>query len=108
MVWMEIHEVRLVLCLPSRDHGLRWKWADRRKLEEHIQCADSLYYVTDGPYDGPDCLMRRNRFLVDHSEGVLAVWDGTPSGTGKTIAYAKSRGIPIIAFHPTHKHIFYP
>ena len=39
------------------------------------------------------CMLRRNRYMVDRSEMVIAVYDGIPSGgTAQTIAYAMKKG----------------
>ena len=29
--------------------------------------------------------------MVDHADFIIAVWDGRPSGTGKTVTYARGR-----------------
>ena len=42
------------------------------------------------------CMQRRNRYLVDHATMLIAVHDGLPGGTQKTIAYAMERGIEIM------------
>ncbi len=31
-----------------------------------------------------DCMQKRNRYMVDQAEYIIAVWDGRPSGTGNT------------------------
>ena len=36
----------------------------------------------------PDCMMRRNRYMVDASSVVIACYDGTPGGTMNTLLYA--------------------
>ncbi len=41
-------------------------------------------------------MQRRNRYLVDHAAMLIAVHDGLPGGTQKTIAYAIKRGIEIM------------
>jgi len=35
----------------------------------------------------PDCMDKRNRYMVDHADYILAVWNGCPSGTGNTVRY---------------------
>src|SRR5690606_31324170 len=42
----------------------------------------------------------RNEYMVDTSDKVVAVYDGSPSGTGKCIAYAKKKSKPVIQLHP--------
>lgn len=34
---------------------------------------------------------KRNRYMVDHADFIITVWDGKPSGTGKTVTYAQGR-----------------
>ena len=44
---------------------------------------------------------KRNRYMVDHADFIIAVWDGRPSGTGKTVTYARGRnGKSIIVIDP--------
>ena len=44
----------------------------------------------------PDCMDKRNRYMVDHADFIIAVWDGRPSGTGKTVTYARGRNVKSI------------
>ena len=40
------------------------------------------------------CMMRRNRYMVNRSVRLIAVYDGTPKGgTFNTLAYAMRRGL---------------
>lgn len=40
------------------------------------------------------CMTRRNRYMVDHSARVIAVYDGVPKGgTAQTLAYALKQGL---------------
>ena len=42
-----------------------------------------------------------NEGMVDHADFIIAVWDGRPSGTGKTVTYARGRnGKSIIVIDP--------
>ena len=47
-----------------------------------------------------DCMQKRNRYMVDKADMVIAVWNGSPSGTGKTVAYAKEQGKPVLMIDP--------
>lgn len=53
----------------------------------------SNYYYTG-------CYKKRNRYIVDNSDVLIAVWDGKPSGTGQTVRMAKEKGIPVIVLDP--------
>ena len=45
----------------------------------------------------PGCMGRRNRYMVDRSSLLLAVYDGTPrGGTMNTLAYAMRQGVQTV------------
>ena len=46
----------------------------------------------------PSCYMERNRYMVDHSQRVIAVYDGRKyGGTFSTIRYASANRIDVRA-----------
>ena len=47
-----------------------------------------------------DCMQKRNRYLVDSCDYLIAVWDGTASGTGSTVRYAQENNKSIIIINP--------
>ena len=47
-----------------------------------------------------DCMHKRNRYMVDQADFIIAVWDGRPSGTGKTVQYAQRQGKPVTIINP--------
>ena len=46
--------------------------------------------------DLPDCMMRRNRYMVDSSSVVVACYDGMPGGTMNTLLYAMRQNKEVI------------
>ena len=56
-------------------------------------------YVSRAYYK--NCMLDRNRFLIDHASTVLAVFSGVRrSGTGATVNYARKMGREIIVIDP--------
>ena len=51
------------------------------------------------PYTS-DCMHKRNRYMVDQADFIIAVWDGRPSGTGKTVQYAQRQGKLVTIINP--------
>ena len=48
-----------------------------------------------------NALRKRNRYMVDHADFIIAVCHGRPSGTGETVTYARGRnGKSIIVIDP--------
>lgn len=61
--------------------------------------ADTAKLVSDEEYK-PYLMQKRNEYIVDHSDKVIAVWDGSKSGTKNCIDYAKKVGKDIIYIQP--------
>ena len=38
--------------------------------------------------------------MVDQADYIIAVWNGKPSGTGKTVQYAQQQGKPVRVINP--------
>lgn len=45
-------------------------------------------------------MQKRNEWMIDNSDAIIAVWDGTPSGTANTIEYARKQGKPVLVIDP--------
>ena len=48
----------------------------------------------------PGCMQRRNRYMVDHSALLIAVYNGQAGGTRQTLEYAIARGVPFLDIRP--------
>jgi len=48
----------------------------------------------------PDCMIKRNKYMVENSSVLIAVFDGTFGGTMQTINYANKKGLEIIEIKP--------
>ena len=76
------------------------KW-DRDYRLRHNKLFKAANIVTniDHAYT-KDCMFKRNRYLVDHADLLLAAFDGQPGGTAMTCAYARRAGVPIQTIMP--------
>lgn len=52
----------------------------------------SPFPVYSSDWKDRDAGLRRNKRMVDQTEGVIAVWDGKSRGTWHTISYARQQG----------------
>lgn len=80
--------------LPCPGQADRWGTADQLRQKALLSRCRNVFLISQ-TYT-PDCMVRRNRAMVDGAELLISVWDGTPSGTGATVAYAKARGKQVI------------
>lgn len=92
-------QITLESAIPYEEQAIKWTAQQREQYYKIAgQCDES---VTLQAAYSRDCMKNRNRYMVDHSEYVLAVWAGTPrSGTGQTVRYARSLGRQITIIHP--------
>jgi len=42
------------------------------------------------------CMLRRDRYMVDHASLLIAAFDGSSGGTRYTVEYALNRGLSIL------------
>jgi len=72
------------------------------RYETILRQADSVHTTSDRYFKekGSDSYSVRNQYMVDHSQHILAVWDGKPSGSGKTLAYAREKGLHRVIINP--------
>jgi uncharacterized phage-like protein YoqJ len=46
-------------------------------------------------YPGTRAMQIRDEWMVDHAKRIVALWDGSFSGTFNTIRYARKKGKPV-------------
>lgn len=62
-----------------------------------IDYAEQVYFQSEKKYDG--CYADRDKWMVDHSDVVLVVWDGVPKGGAyDTMQYAEDETKTVIMF----------
>lgn len=96
--------LRLHCILPCEGQEAKWPAAEQERYRSILKLADEVVYVSRAYHS--DCMLDRNRYLVNHSSILLAVYNGTlRSGTGATVRYAKRQGRTIILIDPVSRQI---
>ena len=86
--------IKLILVLPCLNQTYRWKEKDVRVYEDIKVKADKVVYVSK-EYT-TECMLIRNRHLVDNSSVCVCYKTKNTGGTAYTVRYAKERGLEII------------
>ena len=87
--------ISLTIVLPCDSQADKWGDDDKARWEHLLENADHVLHMA-GRYDR-GCLLRRNRYLVDHSTLLIAAYDGRSAGsTAMTLAYAAEKGRTVI------------
>lgn len=91
-------DIRLVAVLPCVNQDKKWSKKDQKRYNEILQAADEVILLSEAEYS-PELMRIRNRWLVDHADMLIAVWDGSSSGTSNCIQYAIPK-IPVYRICP--------
>ena len=87
--------VTLEAAIPYEGQADHWPPADRLRRQRLLNQCD-LETVVQHHYT-KGCMLRRNRYMVDRSSLLIAVYDGTPKGgTMNTLAYALRQGVETV------------
>lgn len=91
-------DIRLIAVIPHEGQANYWDehWRDRyfkalSQVDEKVLIQ--MNYTKD-------CMHKRNRYMVEHSQHLIAVWDGQTGGTAYTLNYAKKKGLNIVILKP--------
>ena len=83
--------ITLECAMPYPDYFVRWSFEDEKRNYEILKSADKVTLVSDRYFNG--CLFKRNRYMVDKSDLVIAVFNGEKKGgTFYTLSYAEKQG----------------
>jgi len=98
---LEYGDMELIVTLPFPGHDEEWDARSRERLAFLIR--HSAECITIGKIACRESFLQRNRYMVNHADCVLAVYDNDRnirSGTGQTVHYAEIKSLPIILIHP--------
>lgn len=88
-----------IAAAPFPGQEKKWNPVDRDLYKELWADADQALFVCDGGY-APWKMQRRNKYMVDISSVVIALWNGSPGGTANCVKYAESCEKKIINVWP--------
>lgn len=90
----ELKEIYLITLEAAIPYPGRMKTPDET-FQRLIRCCDTVKIHSDVYSKG--CYMRRNRYMVDQSQRVVAVYDGRPTGgTAATVRYASGKDVRVL------------
>lgn len=91
----ELPQLKLIAVVPFKGQSVRWCYNEQARYNGILTRCDDVILLCQTYYNG--CLLRRNDYMLAHSCGLIAFFDGKPKGgTFYTCRKAKSLGIDII------------
>lgn len=94
----EYPHITLECAIPCETQAVKWSQRYRDRYFRIIELSDKETLLQT--HYTSDCMIKRNRYIVDKSDFIIAVWNGSRSGTGNTVAYAKSKNKNIVKINP--------
>ena len=88
-------QLSLIAVSPCETQANHWSAQQRERYFNLLPRCDDVIYISR-QYT-PSCMLERNRYMVDHSQYLIAVYSGQDkSGTAYTVKYAKQNKRDVI------------
>ena len=91
--------IKLIAAIPCPDQAKRWSRQSVLRYEQILKKCDEKNIIS--PFYHGGCMHQRNRYMVDNSDVLIAVYDNSEGGgTAFTVNYAKSKDKAIVYLIP--------
>lgn len=91
--------IRLICVVPHEEQARGWSESWRERYFDLLEHASDEVLIS--AHYTRDCYHRRNRYMVDHADALLAVYNGSHTGgTAYTVAYAWKKAKDIVLINP--------
>lgn len=96
----QFSKITLTMALPFDEHDKDWDNVSKKR-NDALKAQSEIIIVGNEP--GTKSYTKRNHFMVDNADVILAVYDNNRkmrSGTAMTVHYAQRKKKPVILVHP--------
>ena len=93
------HDIKIIGALPCRTQDITWQIKDRERYRNLLSRLDGARCIYD-EYIGAECMLERNRYMVNNSSLMIALFNGLSGGTKSTMDYARKQGLEIVIIKP--------
>ncbi len=90
--------ITLECAVPCKSQPNKWSDSMKERYCSILERSNKVTIIQE-KYTS-DCMHKRNRYMIECADIVIAVWDGKPSGTGYTVNYAKEKGRKVYILNP--------
>lgn len=95
--------IPLICAVPFRGQESMWSKQTQKQYFDILNLSNEIVYVSKPGYS-PKKMQIRNEWMVDNSDVILAMWDGTKGGTFNCLEYAKNKQKTIINLYDKWKY----
>lgn len=90
----EGHPLHLIVAVPYDGFERSWSADWQRRYHTVLSAADYVKFVCPHYFSG--CFQIRNKWMVDRSQLLIAVYTGQAGGTKNTVEYAARKGVQTV------------
>lgn len=100
-------DLPLIAAVPFLGQESLWPATHKErywKLLKYAESTGKVVVVSEGGYS-PQKMLMRNEWMVDNSDRVVALWNGSRGGTEHCIRYAQSQGVEVSNLWPKYRNL---
>lgn len=87
-------DITIEAAVPFAGQADRWPKTQKERYDRLLAACDTRTVLRES-YTR-DCMMARNRYMVDHADILIACYDGQSGGTLNTMRYAIQKDVQIL------------
>ncbi len=87
--------IPVVAAIPFKGQEIVWTPDAQARYHKILAKCAEVVYVSEGGFS-PAKMQTRNIWMVDHADKLIALWDGSSSGTANCVNYARRKGIQVM------------
>lgn len=92
-------KITVEAAVPCANHPCKWPIRSQVRYQSILLKCDKVTMVSSLPYTN-SCMQKRNEYMVDNCDLLIAIWDGSAGGTSNCVRYARSIGAQIEVIEP--------
>ncbi len=95
----QCQDIKIIGAIPCKNQDSKWSYKEKERYRNLLNKLDGIRCVYD-KYTGAECMLERNRYMVNNSSLMIALFNGQSGGTKSTIEYARKQGLEIVIIKP--------
>lgn len=97
-------KIPFIAAIPFEGQESKWPESSQRTYRKMLSYATEIKYVCSPGYAGWK-MQKRNEWMVNNCDVLIAVWNGTKGGTFNCVNYAVDKGKDIRRIDPSLFHV---
>jgi len=91
--------IQLECAIPCKNQTKKWSNQYITRYNNILTKSDTIYYITNNDYTN-NCMQLRNKYMIEQSSLLIAIYNGSNGGTKQTIQYARQNKLNVIILNP--------